>query len=140
MPSYPILMSEEHCAVLGYRIADSDLGWCPQGIEANLGGSGKPSAILQITSPYYIVWTPYCQQGLGQHPLAKAGLRWFSVFEVANSPLFEPHPVWKRRHLVFQFEDSTLDIVCECIEATRFAGSVKEMAAKVSELFARKIH
>ena len=82
-----------------------------------------------------IVWTPACQEGLGKHPMAEFGLSVFSVSEVLNSPLIEPHPVLTRRHFVFQFEDSTLDMVVEGMDAYKLRGSKKHVALKLGEMF-----
>jgi hypothetical protein len=136
LPSEPCLMAEEHRAALGYRIAISDLAWRPPTAAADLGGSEEVCAILRITSPAFIIWTPYSQEGLAKHPLTKFGLRWFSVFEVANSSLIDPHPVLTRRHLIFQFEDSTLDIVCEAVQPFRFGGSGAMLSGKVAAILA----
>jgi hypothetical protein len=135
LPSYPQLLKHEHLAVLGYQIAKSNVSWKPQSVDSELGGDGNPFAIVRISSPSYVIWTPYSQEGIGKHPLAKVGLRWFSVWEVSNSPFIKPHPILKQRHLVFQFEDSTLDVVCSKVESFRFCGSVNQVAKKMMELY-----
>ena len=136
LPSEPILLAEEHLAVLGYRIAMSDLAWHPTDKTIHPGEMEDAFAILRIKRPAFTIWTPYSQEGIGKHPLARVGLSWFSVFEVANSPLADPHPVLKRRHLIFQFEDSTLNIVCEQIEPFPFGGIRELLAIKVATVFA----
>lgn len=135
LPSYPVVLAGEHKAVLGYQVAESHIAWRPDEPSADLGGSGDSFAIIRISSPSYVYWTPYSQEGLGQHPLWEVGLRWFSVFEVAESPLTKPHPILQRRHLVFQFQDTTLDLVCEGVEPYHFAGNLESMSTRVSELF-----
>ena len=113
LPSCPLLLSDEHRAVLvAYRIAASDEAWLPPSVTDDFGGKGTPFAIAIIKSPGYAIWTPYWQEGIAAHPLAQFGLKWFSVYEVEGSPLVQKHPVLQERHLVFQFEDSTLDVVC----------------------------
>lgn len=135
-PSYPLLLSGEHYAVLAYEIARSESDWRPTTPELDLGGEGSAYTLVLLRSPSPILWTPFCQEGLGQHPLAAIGLRWFSAYMVNNSPLVETHPVLKERHLVFQFEDSTLDIVCdESISAYRFCGTHEEIRLKVCQLY-----
>jgi len=116
-PSYPIFISDEDSAVLSYQIAICDREKDFNIIQL-IDGHEDPYAIIHFTGICSSQWTPFCQESLGKHPLCKAGLRWFSVNEVENSSYckfigFEPDNLFKRRHLVFQFEDSTFECISE---------------------------
>ncbi|OCX53584.1 hypothetical protein BEL04_04630 [Mucilaginibacter sp. PPCGB 2223] len=75
-------------------------------------------------------------EALGAHPLAKFGLKWYSFFEVENSPWIEELKVANRvhhrhedslykdrKHYTVTFKDVTLDVITsspfEVVELTR---------------------
>jgi hypothetical protein len=132
-----VLLSDSRNAVLGYKISlsEADSDWSPEDPQFDLGGSGDSNVILKIKSPTFVVWTPYCQEGLGRHPLAELGLSWFDVFQIENSIFSGEEAYLKRNHFIFQFEDSTLDIACADIDKFLFKGSGAELEEKVSEVF-----
>lgn len=130
-----VFISNSNYAVLGFQISLSQQDWTPSNRKFDLGGSGESFAILNILSPTYNIWTPYCQEGLGRHPLTQKGLNHFDVFEIENSIFSEEGAYFERKHYVFQFEDSTLDLVCKHIEVFLYKGSIEKMEKKVTEMY-----
>ena len=134
----PIIFATEHRAVIGYQIALSEEGlrWKPENSEFDLGGQGERFLIMKIESPVFLVHTPYNQEGLGRHPLASVGLKWNSVFMIENSFFNMEHSYLSKEHYVFQFEDSTLDLVCRKIgDMFLFRGTVESTTDKISKIF-----
>lgn len=134
----PIIFTSEHKAVIGYQIALSDKSskWKPEKPELDLGGEGERFVILKIKSPTFLINTPYSQEGLSKHPLGALGLEWNSVSIVDNSHFNTNSSYLEKLHYVFQFEDSTLDLVCHSIEKMYlFRGSIESVTDKVSQIY-----
>ena len=132
-------VSNSNYAVLGFEISLSKQDWTPEEEGFDLGGTGISFAILTIESPTFNIWTPFNQEGLGRHPLSKKGLNCFDVYEVENSIFSSKNAYLCRKHFVFQFEDSTLDIVCKEIKVFLFKGDVERMEMKVLEMFQNRL-
>src|SRR5208337_801671 len=59
---------------------------------------------------------PINDEGIGEHPYAKAGLKWYSFNEVTDSAETIRWSVLKVRHWVVTFKDNTLDVVARDVQ------------------------
>jgi hypothetical protein len=60
--------------------------------------------------------SPINDEGLGEHPYAKAGLQWYSFNELTGSEEVNRWAALRARHWVVTFKDNTLDVVAEKAE------------------------
>jgi len=60
--------------------------------------------------------SPINDEGLGKHPYAKSGLRFYSFHEILNSPESRLWAPLAMRHWVLTFKDNTLDVLAKSIE------------------------
>jgi len=87
-------------------------------------------AVIQFPLCAWFAFGAPNDEALGGHPLARAGLRHYSVHEVHASalvrelerrnsvhPRHDPASYLHRRHIVFTFQDSTLECVVSADEA-----------------------
>ena len=99
--------------------------------------SDETVAIIRFPHCSYVVFGAPNDEALDGHPLAKRGLKYYTVHEIRNSSLIQElerrnsiHPRHNRdsyikykRHYIFTFQDSTLE--CVVNESERWAPTVK---------------
>ena len=98
-------------------------------------------AIVAFRSVVAFYFGPPNDEGLGRHPLARFGLKWYSVFEVFPSPFlaqigFGPS-LWSSRkhHFIFTFQDSLFECIADEFIAQIFAeGKTNLRSAMVRRL------
>jgi hypothetical protein len=120
----PFIVADERQVAISYRIAESDFECYGPFDEEN-----EPFCLLQFPwAPFHRLGPPN-DEGLGAHPLARRGLKWYSVHEVMESSLVAQH--WPRasehhprRHFVLTFQDSTFECVAaDCTLAGVFGSA-----------------
>lgn len=107
----PFIVADERQVAVIYRIANSDFERYGPFDEEN-----EPFCLLQFSWAAFHRLGPPNDEGLGAHPLASRGLKWYSVHEVMDSSLVAEHwprvPAhYPRRHFVLTFQDSTFECV-----------------------------
>lgn len=112
----PFVIANERQVVIAYRIAQVDFErygpFCDE---------EEPFCLVQFPWAAFHRLGPPNDEGLGVHPLAVAGLKWYQAHEVMNSSfvasswkLASPHH--PRRHFVLTFQDSTFECVAtDCV-------------------------
>jgi hypothetical protein len=141
----PFMISDEHRVVLGYYLEDT----YPQGDGQTVRVVGPTSAferlaIVRFAPCYAHMFGPPNDEAFSGHPLASRGLRPYGAYEVLHSSWIRrlermnsihnhhrPEAFWKLRHLIFAFNDTTFECVCEAFDVRVGHGSV---AAAVPEM------
>ncbi|AXF09964.1 hypothetical protein CUJ91_18250 [Paraburkholderia graminis] len=114
----PFVVGNEGQVALAYRVAPVDVERF--GLPAD---NNEPFCVLLFQRAAFHRLGPPNDEGLGRHPLAAAGLQWYSIHEVLNSSFMRNH--WKLvsphhlgRHFVLTFQDSTFECVAaDCVMA-----------------------
>jgi hypothetical protein len=131
--SDPCVFANERRVLLVYRIAPSDYERF-----GPFNDDEEPFCLVHFTNAAFHQSGPPNDEGLGMHPLAAKGLRWYSAYECLNPTLVdELWPAYPgaapHRHFIFTFQDSTF----ECIAADcDLAGVYGSSDIAVREAFA----
>ena len=112
----PFVVANERQVALAYRIAPIDFERF-----GPFADDDEPFCLLLFPWAAFHRLGPPNDEGLGTHPLATLGLKWYSVHEVMNSSfvtdqwkVVSPHHV--RRHFVITLQDSTFECVAtDCV-------------------------
>lgn len=112
----PFVVANEHQVALAYRIAPIDFERF-----GPFRDDDEPFCLLLFPWAAFHRLGPPNDEGLGAHPLAALGLKWYSVHEVMNSSFVTDQ--WKvvsrhhpRRHFVITLQDSTFECVAtDCV-------------------------
>ena len=72
---------------------------------------GDIYAVIRFADIIDLRLSPINDEGLGQHPYASAGLKWYSFNEVIDSQETLRWKTLEARHWVITFQDVTLDVV-----------------------------
>lgn len=96
IPDSPAIFTDSYNLWLAYETAPSTSGHY---------------AIVKFTHVIDHRLSPINDEGLGKHPYAKAGLKWYSFNEIMQSKETTEWSVLKARHWVVTFKDNTLDVV-----------------------------
>ena len=68
-------------------------------------------AVLEFLQVIDYWFSPINDEGLGQHPYARTGLRFYTVHEVEQSPEAQRWSAVGAKHWILTFKDNTLDVV-----------------------------
>src|SRR5262245_44767281 len=98
-------------------IADSDSLWVAYCRAADHG-----VAVVQFWGVIDHRLSPINDEGLGRHPYARAGLKFYTFHEVVGSAEADRWSSLGARHWVVTFKDNTLDVVARSAEV--FVSSV----------------
>ena len=120
IPEPPAICSDSYVLWLAYETA---------------GPSDERFAIVRFSSIIDHRLSPINDEGLGQHPYAKAGLKWYSFNEVIDSNETQRWSSSRARHWVITFKDNTLDVVARTAEiVARDVQAPNAMAALLKTL------
>ena len=99
IPEPPALVSESDTLWLAYFRAGNDA-----------------IAVVRFTGVIEHHLSPINDEGLGRHPYASAGLKYYSFNELFGSQETLHWSVLKARHWVVTFKDNTLDVIARAGE------------------------
>ena len=144
----PLVLSDDHRAVLAYYIEEKQPGWDGTAIRVvTPSQSEEPIAIITFKFCYAHMFGPPNDEAFAGHPLAVRGLHPYGSFVVENSswirrlermnsvhPQHQAEHFRKRRHLVFAFHDSTFECVCDGFELNIAHGSIESVVPEMVKL------
>ncbi|QCP52471.1 hypothetical protein FAZ95_25210 [Trinickia violacea] len=112
----PFVIANERQVAIVYRIAEIDFER-----YGPFSDEDEPFCLVQFPWAAFHRLGPPNDEGLGSHPLAAVGLKWYQAHEVLKSSFVASS--WKRvsphhprRHFVFTFQDSTFECVAaDCV-------------------------
>lgn len=144
----PHLVGAEDRLVFAYHVTEPDPDW--DGTYVTIVGPETEGSvvIVEMQHPYAHMFGPPNDEAFYGHPLAKRGLRPYSVFEVRHSSwlrrlelMNSVHPnhdserfLTRRRHFVFTFHDSTIECIAEGFAVEVVRGSMKSVMPRMVEL------
>lgn len=120
----PFIVVNERQVVVAYRIAIAAFD-----AYGPFDDEDEPFCVVQFPWAGFHSLGPPNDEGLGTHPLAERGLKWYSVHEIQKSSFVvsqwrvvsHRHP---RRHFVVTFQDSTFECVAaDCVLAGVYASA-----------------
>ena len=147
----PMILLGEHFLHLAYLLQETPEGWDFTTIRVvSETTPGKLCALVRFTRVYAHMFGPPNDEALQGHPLAKRGLRPYSVFEVKESswirtlwirtlwirtlermnsvhPYHKPETLGALRHFIFAFHDRTFECIARGFEVSVGRGSVTEV-------------
>ena len=144
----PLVVSDEHRAVVAYYLEDVPPGWDSQSVPVvGPENATEPIAIIQFAQCYAHMFGPPNDEAFSGHPLASRGLHAHGSFEVHHSSwirrlerMNSVHPhhrsksFSKRRHLVLAFHDTTFECVCDGFEVRLVQGSISAAVPEMLKL------
>jgi hypothetical protein len=92
IPDLPAVLADEGSLLVSYRAA-------------------RGYAVVRFEHLIDHRLSPINDEGLGKHPYAKYGLKWYSFNEVSDSKECLEWSVLRARHWVITFKDVTLDVL-----------------------------
>jgi hypothetical protein len=92
-------------------LADSSHLWV--GYETTAEPQGRIHAVVRFDDVIDHRLSPINDEGLGKHPCASAGLKWYAFNEVIGSQESARWRVLNPRHWVVSFKDNTLDVLAK---------------------------
>lgn len=102
IPEMPAILSESSDLWLAY--------------ETTSAPRGQVYAVIRFRHVIDHRLSPINDEGLGQHPYATVGLRWYSFNEIRGSQETARWSALNARHWVITFKDATLDVVAKDAE------------------------
>jgi len=98
IPDVPTLLCDSEDLWLYYAVAYSEV---------------ERFAVVQFTGVIDHRLSPINDEGIGQHPYAKAGLQFYAFNEIIGSAESLKWAALKPRHWAVTFKDNTLDVIAE---------------------------
>ena len=142
----PLLVSDEHKAVLAFYMEDMPEGWDGTTVRVISYDAEEPVALIEFTRCYAQLFGPPNDEAFSGHPLAHRGLQPYGAYEVLNSswlrglermnavhPHHKPERFWERHHYIFAFHDSTFECVANGFEVIETRGSLKSALPLMAE-------
>jgi hypothetical protein len=92
-------------------LAESDRLWLAYFLIGN-----EAVAVVRFSDVIDHHLSPINDEGLGKHPYAQAGLKWYSFNELTDSNETRRWTTLGARHWVINFKDNTLDVIAKSAE------------------------
>ena len=144
----PHVVADEGRILLAYLVSEPDPTW--DGTYVSVVGSDTDNSLVSVVRfewPYAHMLGPPNDEAFYGHPLARRGLRPYSVFEVLQSSwlrrlerMNSVHPRHDRerflagmRHYVFAFHDSTFECIARGYTSSITRGSLQAVLLRVLE-------
>lgn len=134
----PVLLADEHAAVVAYYGNNVDPTWDGTTVRmVDVENADEPIAIVRFDRCYATLFGPPNDEAFSGHPLASRGLTPYAMFHVRFSSwvaaverMNEVHPHHSSRpfremtHYVLAFHDSTFECIARGYRVSRTRGSV----------------
>jgi hypothetical protein len=144
----PLVMQDEHTAVVAYYVEAPEPGWTGETIRiVDPESSADPAALVRFRGVCAAMFGPPNDEAFHGHPLAAGGLGPYSAAEIHDSswirslermnsvhPYHRPERYEQLRHFVLAFHDSTFECVARSYDFVLASGPLDRLAAQMLSL------
>ncbi len=146
----PVVLADEHRVLLAYLVSEHASNWDGTYVNVVSPDTDGTIAIVTFSRCSIHMFGPPNDEAFGGHPLAKRGLRPYSVSEIHNSSWrklrIKMNRVHSRhsdamfsdlRHFIFAFHDSTFECLATSFTVSMFRGSINDAVTHMAGMLTK---